>query len=418
MSALSFQLLTSADQPLRRGLLAVAGKPSIATPNCLLSTVRGAVPHLTPDMLARTGVHALQISLDHFADRKPSALELFPGGIGKFLNVEDYMVVCDLMETAGKEPDMSCSEKYMNLRTLAGHRKVSAKEYAEMARACDPDVCVAPCDPIWAAEAAPTQSRAHKASRRTVKFLDIFLQEMHGKPVLAVLQGSHYVNERVQSATESSKRAVDGYALHLRGLERPASVADDAETPDLLTLLRSSTDHTPATRPRFAYGVSSIVQVLEAVRAGVDMFDSAFVNWATEQGHALHLCIGSEVDGPATYDVIDLWSSDRRREFQPFVSGCECFACARHTRAYCYHLLQTHEMLAHVLLMCHNSYQYSRFFAQLRGHIEAGTFDGAYTAFVAAYENWKATAPKATTSPRPAVPTFGTMVPTAERTAQ
>jgi hypothetical protein len=35
----------------------------------------------------------------------------------------------------------------------------------------------------------------------------------------------------------------------------------------------------------------------------------------------------------------------------PLVEGCRCFTCTRHTQAYVHHLLQTHEMLAPVLLL-------------------------------------------------------------------
>lgn len=45
----------------------------------------------------------------------------------------------------------------------------------------EPDVCVAPSDPIWAASTRPSRSRANKASRRTVRLLDQFLEEMQVK---------------------------------------------------------------------------------------------------------------------------------------------------------------------------------------------------------------------------------------------
>jgi queuine/archaeosine tRNA-ribosyltransferase len=79
-----------------------------------------------------------------------------------------------------------------------------------MIQASQPDVCVAPYDPLWAATTTPTQSRAHKASRRTIKFLDTFLDKMKSTPVLGVLQGAHYPQERMQSAIETSKRNIDG----------------------------------------------------------------------------------------------------------------------------------------------------------------------------------------------------------------
>ena len=43
-------------------------------------------------------------------------------------------------------------------------------------------------------------------------------------------------------------------------------------------------------------------------------------------------------------------------------------------RAYVNHLLETHEMLAEVLLDLHNLHHYLRFFAELRAAIAAGAF--------------------------------------------
>ncbi|KAI9595774.1 tRNA-guanine(15) transglycosylase-like protein [Syncephalis fuscata] len=394
---MNFSLSPSAG---RRGRLLLAGKPAIATPGCLLNCVKGAVPHLTPDMLSRTGPRTVQVPLAHFADRSPSAPETFDGTLAKFLNAEAYTVIGDLLDVAAEQPEASCSDKFVTVRTLAGLRKVSTKDYAAMMHGYNPDICVAPSDPIWAAETLPSRSRANKASRRTMRLLDQFLAEMQSKPVLAVLQGSHYPEERVQSAIESSKRNVDGFVMNLRGLSSTEANVDNTVSTQLSALLLHSTSNIPMDKPRFAFGVSSIDQVLEAIQAGVDLFDATFILWTTEKGHALHMNLGDSKAGSASYQVLDLWSTDRRRDFKPFVESCQCFACTRHTRAYCHHLLQTHEMLGHVLLMCHNAYQYDQFFAQIRAHLDADTFDDACTAFMTIYQNTPQLEATGTTKPQ------------------
>lgn len=47
---------------------------------------------------------------------------------------------------------------------------------------------------------------------------------------------------------------------------------------------------------------------------------------------------------------LNLYDTKYELDLQPPLPGCECFTCKRHTRAYIHHLLNTHEMLAHVLL--------------------------------------------------------------------
>ncbi len=55
-----------------------------------------------------------------------------------------------------------------------------------------------------------------------------------------------------------------------------------------------------------------------------------------------------------------------RADTSPFVPGCSCWACSRHTRAYVHHLLHTHEMLAGVLLELHNTTWWLSFFDAIR----------------------------------------------------
>ena len=68
---------------------------------------------------------------------------------------------------------------------------------------------------------------------------------------------------------------------------------------------------------------------------------------------------------------------DRRyeRDQRALLPGCTCPTCAHYTRAYIAHLLNTNEMLAEGLLYAHNLHHYLSFFAAMRRHISAGSFD-------------------------------------------
>ena len=101
---------------------------------------------------------------------------------------------------------------------------------------------------------------------------------------------------------------------------------------------------------------------------------------------------------------INLYDKMYAEDAQPLVSNCLCFACSGikaytdvdhheypvpplrptkdqrplqhpgHTRSYVHHLLNTHEMLADVLLSIHNTYHYAAFFAAIRQAIELNKF--------------------------------------------
>jgi queuine tRNA-ribosyltransferase len=46
----------------------------------------------------------------------------------------------------------------------------------------------------------------------------------------------------------------------------------------------------------------------------------------------------------------DMFSEENEEDMGPLVSGCECFTCTNHHRAYIHHLFKCHEMTAWVLL--------------------------------------------------------------------
>ncbi|KCV71484.1 hypothetical protein, variant [Fonticula alba] len=63
---------------------------------------------------------------------------------------------------------------------------------------------------------------------------------------------------------------------------------------------------------------------------------------------------------------VNLWDREHAMAKGPFVKGCPCFACARHTRSYTHHLLNTQELLGPLLLSIHNSHQALGLFREVR----------------------------------------------------
>lgn len=67
---------------------------------------------------------------------------------------------------------------------------------------------------------------------------------------------------------------------------------------------------------------------------------------------------------------------DRRlaTDARPLIAGCGCHACRRFSRAYVHHLVDTHEMMADVLLYGHNLFHYGQFLLQVRTAVREGRF--------------------------------------------
>lgn len=154
-------------------------------------------------------------------------------------------------------------------------------------------------------------------------------------------------------------------------------------------------------------------EVVLAVECGVDIFDSSYPCQVAERGCALdikwsrkrfkpeltylpsaserlegelknsednlnELSTSShqkEIVGGGTLFEINLNHTRYSSDFTSLVSGCTCYCCTNHTRAYVHHLLVTKEMLSKVLLMIHNLHEYCQFFAGIRLSIEEDNFE-------------------------------------------
>ncbi|KAF8953315.1 hypothetical protein BGZ46_003235, partial [Entomortierella lignicola] len=128
-----------------------------------------------------------------------------------------------------------------------------------------------------------------------------------------------------------------------------------------------------------------------SIALGADLFDTSYPYQLTEDGKASLYSFGvtdknssNSTGSGLKKRWINLWDDEHQDKFVPLLEGCECYACkgGRHTRAYINHLLKAHEMLATVLLMSHNMYQYSKFFANVRQSIQDETFEQYSSSFV------------------------------------
>jgi queuine tRNA-ribosyltransferase len=116
-------------------------------------------------------------------------------------------------------------------------------------------------------------------------------------------------------------------------------------------------------RPRYLMGLGSPLDLLDAVDAGVDMFDSVLPARVARNG--------------------SLWTPEGRLNLRnarylddprPVQEGCPCRACRSFSRAYLAHLFRARELLAYRLATCHNLTFTLDFMSQMRSAIRAGTF--------------------------------------------
>ncbi|KAI8348002.1 tRNA-guanine(15) transglycosylase-like protein [Mortierella sp. GBAus27b] len=432
--------ITKADQD---GADQSVTKRAIETPGCLMSTLKGSVPHLTPDTMRLQDYGGISAFLEQILQAdQPGSFSKWPSAstssrftLADYLHLQDLILFCDLRDFSSPSPGSSKlgsnTDRHVLLSTIKGVRQLSLDEYLDIVRQYRPDIMVSLTDHITETK-EPDQRRVRKSSDRTLKWLDQILLERQGQDgriedrkkeeekkrkkakkekrrnapqgqqqqedeqdvdlpvdvqpiateswtdvaVFAHVQGAHYEEERIWSAKETAKRdGVDGFIVNVNSLISTTS------KDEVLKNIQISLEHLPSQKPRLVYGIQAPEDVLKAAALGVDLFDTSYPHQLTEDGKASLYFFGDNPyplsDNNNNDRWINLWDEEHKDKFVPIMRGCECCACkgGKHTRAYINHLLKAHEMLATVLLMSHNLYQYSKFFSAVREAIKAGTLE-------------------------------------------
>lgn len=153
----------------------------------------------------------------------------------------------------------------------------------------------------------------------------------------------------------------------------------------------------PAEYPRMVPLIETPEDVLEAISYGIDLFSNAYSGRVAELGHAFCFAIrptsddSSSIQTPLAAEMggernkMNLHDGIFELDKRPLIEGCSCYTCQKHTRAYIHHLINTHEMLATILLVIHNTHHYLEFFSTIREAVTGGTFEQYKTSFLEAY---------------------------------
>ncbi|XP_075398621.1 queuine tRNA-ribosyltransferase accessory subunit 2 [Tenrec ecaudatus] len=391
--------LTKVVNGCRLGKLNNVGKTGAGTmdiPGCLLYTKTGSPPHLTQHTLRNIhGVPAMtQLTLSSLAEHHEVLAE-YKEGVGKFIGMPDSLFYCSLHDPVSPCPAGYVTNKSVSVWGVGGRVELTAERFMAVQRALQPDWFQCLSDTEASRTEAASVKRARKSVDRSLLFLDncLLLQAssevLQKSAIIGVIEGADVMEERLRSARETAKRPVGGFLLD--GFQGDPMTKETG-----LHLLSSVTAELPEDKPRLICGVSRPDEVLACVERGVDLFESFFPYQVTERGCALTFSfdyqlnpeetllqqngtteeikyLGSTKKTETTESTQEMTSfeinlKDKRyqEDFDPLVSGCGCYCCRNHTRAYIHHLLVTNELLAGVLLMMHNFEHYFGFFQSIR----------------------------------------------------
>ena len=174
--------------------------------------------------------------------------------------------------------------------------------------------------------------------------------EGNANALFGIVQGSTFESLRDVSLKSLEKIGFDGYAIGGLAVGEPAE--------DRSRIMSHVLPRMPADKPRYLMGMGTPEDLIEAVLAGVDMFDCVLPTRNARNGW-LYTRSGD----------VKIRNAKWRDDPRPLDESCACYACRNFSRAYLYHLQKANEILGARLNTIHNLHYYLQLMQELRAAI-------------------------------------------------
>ena len=138
--------------------------------------------------------------------------------------------------------------------------------------------------------------------------------------------------------------------------------------------LHLTAERLPTDIPHYVMGIGTPEYILEAVSAGIDLFDCVFPTRTARTGLVF-----------TRTGTFNLKKEFNAKNMEPIDTSCECPTCRRYTRAYLRHLFKANEILGLMLATRHNLEFLENLMVNVRRQISTGTFDRFKSDFLEQY---------------------------------
>lgn len=240
-------------------------------------------------------------------------------------------------------------------------RVLTPESVVEIQQALGSDILMAfdecPPHPAPREEVVAAMERTHRwAARAAARWRELREAERPRVGALfGIVQGGVDLDLRTHSAAALAALELPGYAIGGVSVGEPkeAMLAVTAHTAPLL----------PPEKPRYLMGVGTPEDLLDGIRAGVDLFDCVLPSRLGRNGSA-YTAAGR----------VNLKNARFAGELGPVDPACHEWCCREHSAAYVRHLYRCDEILAARVLSYHNLAFYARLMAGARAALEADRF--------------------------------------------
>ena len=338
----------------------------VATPCFMPVGTRGAVRTLDSDELASLGAGIILGNTYHLMLRPGHDLIARRGGLHSFIGWSGSILTdsggFQIMSLNAKVSDegVEFSSVYDGSRLwMTPETAVEAQNAIGSDIQMALDVCPElPASPAVVREALDRTTawakRAREAFLQSLESQPLETETAHPRYQFGILQGGTSEELRRESALRTTEIGFDGYALG--GL----SVGEDRS--ERLPAIAAACANLPEDQPRYLMGVGDPLSLVEAISAGVDMFDCVLPTRLARHGTAL-----------TSQGRLNLKNSSHAEDDTPVDPDFPESPAANYSRAYLRHLLMVKEPTAARIITLHNLAWLLRFMEQARRAIADGS---------------------------------------------
>ena len=341
----------------------------VHTPSFMPVGTLGTVKAMTPEELAGLGVEILLGNTYHLHLRPGEQTVRGLGGLHRFMNWPRPILTdsggFQIFSLAALNRVDEGGVRFQS--HLDGSRHdLSPEDAIAIQEALGSDVMMC-LDHLVALPAEP--AALVEALERTTRWAARCKTARRGDAALfGIVQGGTDPALRQRSAEALRTIGFDGYAIGGLSVGEPNTA--------MYETVLATTPHLPPGQPRYLMGTGEPADLLQAIGAGVDLFDCVLPTRNARNG-SLYTRRGKLAIKNARFKV------DER----PLDPDCACPVCQHYSRGYLSHLYRAGEILGLRLNTQHNLHFYMTLVREARAAILAGTYATYSRDFLAAFES-------------------------------
>jgi queuine tRNA-ribosyltransferase len=236
---------------------------------------------------------------------------------------------------------------------------LTPEESMRIQRVLDADIIMVfdECTPYPASERDTEESMrlSLRWAERSKREFDAGARAAEGNPnaLFGIVQGGMVERLRDESLAGLAGIGFDGYSIG--GL----SVGESKR--EMRRVIAHTAPRLPTDKPRYLMGVGTPEDIVEAVAAGIDMFDCVLPTRNARNGWLF-----------TRFGDVKIRNARYRDDTQALDATCPCYTCAHFSRAYLHHLQKVNEILGARLNTLHNLHYYQTLMRELREVIRGG----------------------------------------------